>query len=316
MASTVSLPIDFENDIREAVLQRLPHKPAQTANLRAMSAADLLVAYINWRSRLIPAQPREVCQSWEFTANPLRWDPAYRPAIDHIVDALKTGGDLTAHLSTRIESGFGVSGPTDFGHRTDLDLLLNDWSVHHLHLSTVKRPDGFVERTGPLLFAIVGSKQAFLIDILDHRSWTHERIAHVMIDNWPNANFVHHVASIVSVHVASDAERKIRRDAGIHTGFIERKGKYYMVGMGGLSSAGTNVQHARLANLIRQGLRAFEEGLKEQPDYVAETLRLNNIPLPPTLDLHFIIRNDGWFAIREENTRTLFPIPGLPQEQP
>lgn len=312
----VHLPIDFERDIREAVMQRLPHQPAQAADLRALSPAALLVTYINWQNRLIPAQPREVCQSWEFAANPLRWDPAYRPAVEHIIDALKTGGDLTAHLSTRIKSGFGTSGPTDFGRRSDLDLLLNDWNVHHLHLSTTKRPDGFVERTGPLLFAIIGAKQAFVIDIApDHNSWTWEHVAHVMIDNWPNANFVHHLSTVVWAPYVSEEERKVRRDAGIHTGFIERKGKYYMVGMSGLTSAGTNGQHTRLADAIILGLRGFEEHLDAQLEYVAETLRLNNIPVPSALDVRFIIRANGWFALREETTRVLFPIPGLPLEQ-
>jgi hypothetical protein len=56
--------------------------------------------------------------------------------------------------------------------------------------------------------------------------------------------------------------------------------------------------------------------VKEHPDYISETLRLNNNPVPASLDVRFIIRSDGWFAIREENTRVLFEIPGLPKDQP
>jgi hypothetical protein len=310
----MSIALDFETDIREAVLARLPHDPAYAAELRALPPVHQLVAFINWHSRLIPPVPREVSQSWEFAANPLRWDPRYRVAVEHIIDALRLGRDLTPHLSRAVKVGYQPGTSSAYGRRSDLDLLLNDWNVHHLHLSTAKEADGFVKRTGPLLFAIVESKQAFLIDILEHGSWSRERIAHVMIDNWPNAYFVQHRPVVVSAPAVSEAERRARRDAGIQTGLVEHHGRHYAIGMGGLTSAATNVQHTRLANLICRGLKAFEEALQEQPDYVAETLRLNDIPVPPVLDVHFILRGDGWFALREENTRVLLPIPGLPRD--
>ncbi len=37
--------------------------------------------------------------------------------------------------------------------RSDLVLLMAEWGIHHLHLSTVMEADGFVRRTKDLLFA-------------------------------------------------------------------------------------------------------------------------------------------------------------------
>jgi hypothetical protein len=241
---TANLAIDFDRDIREAVLQALPHDPARTAELQAMSFSDLLVTYINWRNRLISPRCREICMSSEFQRT--RYGSIQRtPALEHIIEALKTGGDVTPHLSTRVTAGFDVSASAKLNQRQDLDLLLNDWNVHHLHLSTTMQPNGFVKRTGPLLFAVVGSTKALLIDILDHKSWSREHIAHVIINNWPNANFVHHLPNVVWGLAISEAECQQLRNAGIHSGFIEHKDKYYLIGMGGLSSAGTSIQHTK-----------------------------------------------------------------------
>lgn len=308
--------MDFVRDVHDAVIQRLEHNPADRPALEAMSAWDLLVLYLNWFGRYIQARPREVLLSWEFTANPLRWDPRYRTTIERILEALKTGGNVNPHRSEDAQYGYEGSVRRARRRKPDLDLLLNDWNVHHLHLSLAPYTSDFLERTEHLLFVIVGREQAFVLDIFPHRAFSRERIAHIIIDNWPHANFLHCRGNIVSAPTISDAERDLRRRAGIHTGWIERNGKYYMVGMGGVSSAGTNIQHARQVDLIRRGLDAFARHVAEHAEYISDTLRLNSLPVPPTPDLHFIIRNDGWFAIREENTRALFDIPGLPRDPP
>ncbi len=305
---------DFENDIRRAVLQRLEHDPADHADLQAMLPAHLLVLWLNWHSRFIPPRPREVSISWEFAANPFRWDPTYRPAVDHILDALKNGGDVNPHLSEDVLIGYEGSVRRAKRKRPDLDLLLNDWGVHHLHLSLAPYHKGLLARTGPLLFVMVGREQAFVLDIFPHRSFSRDRIAHIMIDNWANANFVRLKGNGVSAPTVSEAERDARRKAGIHSGFVEHRGKCYSIGLGDLSAASTNIQHTRLANVVMRGLRHFEQHESEYLEYVREALRLNNIPVPAALDIHFIIRSDGWFAIREETTKVLFEIPGLPRD--
>jgi hypothetical protein len=311
---SVTSPFDFENDIRRAVLLRLEHDPADDTALQVMSPADLLVLWLNWHSRFIPLRPREVSISWEFAANALRWDPTYRPALDHILDALKTGGDVNPHLSEDVLIGYEGSVRRAKRKRPDLDLLLNDWNVHHLHLSLAPYRKGLFERTGPLLFVMVGREQASILDIFPHGSFSRDRIAHIMIDNWPKANFVHLKGDVLSGPIVSEAERDARRKAGIHSGLVDHRGKWYFIALGGLTSASTNIQHSRLANVVMRGLRQLEEHAPEYLDWVTETLRLNNVPVPSALDLRFIIRNDGWFAIREEMTQVLFEIPGLPKD--
>jgi hypothetical protein len=311
-----SFALGFERDVHDAVIQRLEHDPADRPALEAMSAWNLLVLYLNWYSRYIYPRPHEVSQSWEFTANPLRWDPRYRDALDHIIDALKTGGNVNPHLSEDVKYGYEGSVRRARRRNPDLDLLLNDWGVHHLHLSLEPGRDGFRGRTKDLLFVMVGRDQAFVLDIFPHRAFSREKVAHIMIDNWPGANFVHRKGDIVWAPSVSDAERDTRRKAGIDTGWIQRNGAYYKVGLGGISGAGTSVRHARQVNDIFRGLADFEQHVCKQPEFITNAISTRGLSVPATPDLHFIIRSDGWFAIREENTRTLFDIPGVPRDPP
>lgn len=307
---------DFENDVRNAVLQRLEHLPADAPDLRLMSPFDLLVIYLNWQHRFVPARDRKVSHSWEFTANPLRWDQKYRPALEHIIEALEHGGDVNPHLSEDVLIGYEGSVKRAKRKRPDLDLLLSDRQVHHLHLSLSPWRNGFLGRTSPLLYAIIGRKEAFLIDILDHKSFSRERIAHIMIDNWPSASFVHHKANIVFAPQITESDRAHLRVAGIQSAPIERNGKYYYIGLGGVSSAGTRVQHSRQANMVVLGLREFSEMLAAQTNFIRDTARSVGIEPPTHPDVRFVIRSDGWFAIREESSRMQFDIPHVPRDAP
>ena len=114
------LPLNFERDVHDAVIRRLEHDPADRPALEAMSARELLVVYLNWYNRFIPPRPREVSLSWEFAANPLRWDPRYRDALDHIIEALKTGGNVNAHMSE--DAQYGYEGSVRRARRRNADL--------------------------------------------------------------------------------------------------------------------------------------------------------------------------------------------------
>lgn len=61
--------------------------------------------------------------------------------------------------------------------REDRDLMVADWGIHHLHLSSEIDSDGFVKRGGDLLFAAFGADDAYLIGIYQHLTdWARKEV--------------------------------------------------------------------------------------------------------------------------------------------
>jgi hypothetical protein len=154
------------------VLDNLPYDRNDrkvVAALKSKSGAELLVIYMNWRNRLISPEPRAVLKSSAFDANPVVKQRSGEFA--EIIDDIEQGRVLTKYLSRSVRVGFALPPHPkrkQLSRRKDLDLLLNDWGIHHLHVSRVVEPDGFVKRGGPVIFAIFKPDRAYLIDVMGH----------------------------------------------------------------------------------------------------------------------------------------------------
>ena len=85
--------------------------------------------------------------------------------VNDIVRAIEAGEDLTPRLSRGVKTAYEPKPMRDkrLHRRRDLDLLIADWGVHHLHLGTTVCADGFVERGDDLLFAAFGDDTAYLL---------------------------------------------------------------------------------------------------------------------------------------------------------
>jgi hypothetical protein len=97
--------------------------------------------------------------------------------------------DLTKYLSRRVSTGFALPlkpAVKQLARLQHLDLLLNDWGIHHLHISTAVAADGFVNRNDPLLFAMFEPEMAYLLDIGTHSSFVDQRLAEIAVENWPD----------------------------------------------------------------------------------------------------------------------------------
>jgi hypothetical protein len=299
--------LDIDQDIRDYVLATLPYDPAKRAELEAKSAPELLITYLNWFFRLIPSARRRAHQSRALQSNPLA--TTHKADLDALLSKMVSGADLTPHLSTRIQTGYEPQLGGSYARRADLDLLLAEWRVHHLHLSSNLRADGVAERTGPLLFAAFTPYDVYLINVFYHGDWSREAIAQIMIEEWPNSEFVHEAKGIIGLeHYVNDEERAQLRSAGINSPFIPYNGKYYMVGRGGITSAGTAVEATRAADYFYVAARAFADHVTADPEYVANTLRDNGFSAPEQPDLHFAFVNDGNCCIVERTTGARFHL--------
>jgi hypothetical protein len=298
----------FQHDIREHVLKTLPYDPALKPDLEAMTTADLLILYLNWTNRLVPAVRRLVHESRSFLANSLT--AAHQSDVRQLIEKIKSGADLKPHLSRRIKVGYERSSGGSYGKRRDLDLMLADWQVHHLHLSQIVESDGFVKRDGPVLFASFQREDVYVIDIFGHNDWTRDKIAHILIDDFPQCGFVHEVKNILGVtHQPNEGERGTLRGGGVSSPFIEYKGKFYMIGLGGITSAGTAVSATRLAQYILGSLKNIADYVERNPAYVSQVLSQNGIRPTQVPDLHVFFNQDHDYGWCERNTGAIMPWP-------
>lgn len=154
----MQIPMNLREDIRREVLAHLPYNKNDSSidrQLKVIDPGKLLSIYMGWRARMIPPHRREVNVSKELLANLLLTSCHRNFAIFQA--KIENGDKLWPHLSRKIENVL------------DLDLLLDDWGIHHFHLSEAVDSDGFVNRNRvqgqeePLLFAIFKHSDAYLL---------------------------------------------------------------------------------------------------------------------------------------------------------
>lgn len=302
-----SLQEMFDRDIREYVLLHLPCRPQDRAALERERASDLLIIYFNWLHRLIDAQPRQVHLSEVLAAQPFWTGKRYGGALSALRNKIEIGGDLTPHLSKGVRIGFQErTRPKKLQRRLDLDLLLNDWGIHHLHLSSSVEPDGFVTRDGPLLLGVFQPGEAYLVDIIDHGDWSRQSIMEIAIRNWPDAGIAYELKSVLGLERSvDDVDRKQLRNAGINVP-LEIGGKVYMSPQG-LSSAGTSIRAAMRAQQIRRDIDWFCRKLEAEPLWPVGLLLQAGLPVPSVRRFKFMFLDDG-YGVLEQNSGYLIRL--------
>src|ERR1700731_356646 len=209
--------MNLTDDVRQWVLANLPYDRGDAKLVTCLNGLDAhaaLIVYYNWASRFVPPQPRMVHKSRAFEQNPLtaqRMNDLVRIIFD-----IEQGRELTRYLSRGVARA-SVKLPGD--HRTDIDLLLNDWGVHHLHLSSIVEADGFVKRDGPLLFISFTADDAYFIDIMKHGDWCRDHVLEVLASEWPHAGVIYEMKTPAPSNPITEKQRANLRGNGYTAAF-------------------------------------------------------------------------------------------------
>lgn len=158
----------FRDDMIK-VLPRAPNTRASLEALRAMPTSRVILAFLTWRMRLIPAKPR-VVRFWSGGVTPLQAQAA-RLKLQSFLEKVVAGKDLTSHLSDLVnKKGIILPGarPTDRGK--DIDMVLTRQGLHHFHVG-IPAPGNHKGRSGSLVFAEVLEKEFRIVAIADHRAF-------------------------------------------------------------------------------------------------------------------------------------------------
>ena len=292
----------------------MPQAVTERATLAAMNISELLISYLNWSSRFISASPRRVHISEVLSAKRPLADAALEAGLTQILALIAEGGDLTPHLSRGVKISIDAR-PRNGQGRRDLDLMLNDWGVHHLHLSTQVMDDGFVARTGPVLFAIFRADDAFLIDIIDHSNgqphvWTQKHILEIMARQWPNEQLILEMKGALPSRDLTDYERQALRDNHVNASIII-DGRGYMSRFG-LTASGIATQTTLKVNHLLRHVEIMERDLRQRSGPTWENLSNAGIQLADPERVHFAFLSHGHavtgYALFDEIGQTLISI--------
>ena len=300
--------VAFENDIRDNILRFLPHDADDRVELEAADTSALLVVWFNWTSRLVTQRPRRVHWSHELEqhASPHFASPHVGDGVAHVAAHIEAGDDLSPHLS-KAALQYGYQGGA-VRRRQDLDLMINDWRIHHLHLGIGLDAGGyFAARTDELLFAHFRHNDAFLIDVGTHGDWAARRLLEVVVHNWPDVGLVQPMAEGLSlVHEPTDEEYLRLRRAGVAVVGLTIDGRVWSP-TGFMSTARTSLRAVDYAYATLRVAQQLEEKVRRSDAGFLEGWP-EGISIPDTRDWHFDYSVNGYWLLHERNSNVGVPF--------
>jgi hypothetical protein len=150
-------------------LPRAPNNKASRASLETKPTHELILAFITWRMRLIPAKPRKV-RLWAggVTRSSFR---AVESRLQPLLKRVEAGADLTPHLSDLVMTkGVVLPGANPADRGKDIDGVLTRHGLHHFHVGDVD-PGNPKGRSGVLIFAEVLDKEFRIVATSDHSAF-------------------------------------------------------------------------------------------------------------------------------------------------
>jgi hypothetical protein len=295
--------MNLTDSVRQWVLSNLPYDREDAklfTYLNGLDAHGALVVYYNWASRLVPPQPRMVHKSQAFEQNPLTAQRASDLAL--IIADIERGRDLTKYLSRDIlRAPVRVPGKR---RRPDLDMMLNDWGVHHLHISSIIEADGFVKRNEPdepLLFVSFTPNAAYLIDIMKHGDWCRDHVLGVLASQWPNEGVIYEMKTPTAPNPITEEQRANLRGNGYNAAFTFDGRTFVPRGL--MVTGGRTMEGWLYARALLHRIGEVEKAFTENPSGCPAAFERYNLTFPDNPEFAFAIRDDGP-AILEKKTGT------------
>jgi hypothetical protein len=310
--------MNLTDSVRQWVLASLPYDRGDAkvvAYLNGLDAHAALVVYYKSAGRLVPPQPRTVHKSRAFEQNPLTSQRASDLAL--IIADIEQGRNLKKYLSRDIDRA-AVKVPGD--KRRDLDMLLNDWGIRHLHISSVVEANGFVKRDDHLLLVSFKPDAAYLIDVMSHRDmtyhkWVRHHLLEALASEWPHEGVIYEMKTPTAPNQLTETQRANFR--GNHYNAAFSFGGRTFVPRGLTMAIGTTMEARLYARHLLDRVREVEKALTENPCGCAAVFERYNSTLPNEPEFVFGIGNDGpailekktgtWIALRETPRRLNSP---------
>lgn len=236
---------------------------------------DVLHAYCSYSYRLIENRSRTIYKADSFFC-----PDEVKKGLDWLESKIQKGESVNPHLSSATK-------------KDKLDGLLYDWGIHHLHLGEKFSKPGFVERSGPVLFAIFLLDEVFFIDIRDHQGWSDKTLLEIVNKNWPDLLKVYCIEGVRPEVQMSANDINHLRKAGINT-FIELSdGKSYISMGGGITAAKTSMRAVESYVELMRGLNGVEDQIRANGNKLAIHVQPKNHSFRDRTSYVFICKRIG-----------------------
>jgi len=168
--------------------------------------------------------------------------------------------------------------------------------------------DGFVKRNGDVLYALFNDNDAYLIQIMDHKSFSKQELVRIIHRNWSESISKYRFNGINSLGATlTDEDIHANRNAGANS-LIEIDGIVYFPMGGGLTTARTNVLAMRESDISIKWLEINEEHIRKNiNEYVRDVTQKLGYQ-PNELKFKLLSNTEDNFFVFEKNSLIAFDI--------
>jgi hypothetical protein len=298
----------YVSQMQSEMLRLLPTRGRREKDgFAALTVDEQAWRFMNWLARLVHPHPRQVAIAQGFDELPAV--QSNRRDVDALLTKISRGCDLNARLSDDVNEGY-CSHPPGKKHGPDFDMLLNEWGIHHLHLSSEPGKQGFNKRTKELLYVIFGLRAAFVLAVSSHGAWTSRRLIEAAIRSWPQQKlFVP-----LNVHPGRDPtenEHKALRKAGANTASLVGEQLWISAVTCGISTALVSLRTSQEACRVLRCVCQADEHPEHLTRQLMEAAAINGLtwPVCPTVHVHCFRGPDRYcFGFIEEASGTVLLI--------
>ncbi|HAU4875860.1 TPA: hypothetical protein F3L11_12840 [Aeromonas hydrophila] len=248
-------------------------------DIKGISDEELPLLYLNVEQRRPDTRKRKVVLSDSFSC-----PEQLRIGWNKLKCMVETGQDITPYLSKKIKS-LGGSDP-----------MLNDWGIHHFHLGENIK-NGFIERTGPLLFSIVKNDIFYAIGVYEHGDWADYDIVETIHRNWPDIILHHKIKGVITATNISSNERLALRNKNANALINVSDGSVYGPLGGGVVSSGHNIKLILMIDKQKNLLESLEKRLQSNLHNMENLFFEHGYSGEPEIEAKLEISGADYYAI-------------------
>jgi len=291
--------LNLKKDLGEVIKQYLKALEGLSPDLDYYSqvkdeinSSTLCLLYYNLINRLVELKPRKVHLSKNFYC-PKR----FKHALETIIEIIENGKDINPYLSEGIRWVVGTKKIKN-RHR---DALLDSWGIKHIHLGANIKSNGFVERTGPILFAKFDDEKAYFLLIKRHgrrkmkngkRSkrlhspWNRQILIDILHNNWSHS--IENFKIKLGFEAQSDDEIGQWWKGNINVLTKSKDGTGYFGPGVGVATSGDNIQNVKICQHIFRYLDNVEKFFQKTINKLIDTIEKNGKKLDEPLEFELL----------------------------
>ncbi|MFQ2289904.1 hypothetical protein ACK323_00120 [Aeromonas enteropelogenes] len=213
---------------------------------------DPIYLYQRYKCRIIEKRARLVFESKELSI-----PKEHKIAYEGIIESIKVGECLKKYQSRKLKN-----------LHYDDDML-SHWGIQHFHLSLGVERDGFVTRTGELLFIHFSAHEAHILGVFDHSSWCDLSLIQIMHDNWPNQLAIFKINSNVTPLTISDYKTLRKKHYNVNV-TVSDGTEYLCPGMG-VTANGAPLHAVFNSNKVIFMFNQYFEFIKANIEHILES---------------------------------------------